>query len=410
MHLFRAAAGLLAGCLAAFAGPSSGAALENLQQGNPQSQHVWRAPGDRIAIPFQWYDGHMLVAVRVNGSAPLRLAFDSGAGATVLFETERTRGLELRPERQITIGAGTAVNLIDDVTVALDGIDLTDLTILHVPLSSSPIFATLEEAYFDGAIGYDLLRRCVVEIDYVNRLVVLTQSSRDVASDASWSVLPIALAGRVPVVDVKLQDHRSRSQSASLIVDTGAPSYVYVNPELVKRIDMPARNYLTRGRAFNGPYERVTARLAAFAFGGFEFPGLVTLFDRTDFKDLRQGVGLIGNGVLRNFDLIFDYRAGTLAMRRNANFDAASRTDRSGIDLQPHRSGAIVRSVAPGSGASKLGLQAGDVVTHIDGQSVGESTFDATKELLSSQRQSLALCWRSQATQSCESLQLADRL
>ena len=222
--------------------------------------------------------------------------------------------------------------------------------------------------------------------------------------------MPIDLSGRVPVVDVRLQDHRSSSRSVSLIVDTGAPSYVYVNPELTKRIDVPARNYLTRGRAFNGPYERVTARLGEFAVAGFEFPGLVTLFDRTDFKDLRRGVGLIGNGVLRNFDLIFDYRAGTLAMRRNARFDETSSADRSGIDLQPHRSGAIVRSVAAGSAAGKVGLRAGDIVTHIDGQSIGETTFDAAKQLLSSQRQSLALCWRSQAAQACESLQLADRL
>ena len=99
MHPFRTAACLLGALvMAAFAGPCQGAALKNLQQGNPQSQHVWRGPGERVAIPFQWYDGHLLVAVRVNGSAPLRLAFDSGAGVTVLFEMERTRGLELRPE------------------------------------------------------------------------------------------------------------------------------------------------------------------------------------------------------------------------------------------------------------------------------------------------------------------------
>src|SRR5688572_32869225 len=74
MRLFHSAVLIMA----TFAGPCWGAALENLLQGNPQSQHVWRAAGERIAIPFEWHDGHMMVAVRVNGSAPLRLAFDSG--------------------------------------------------------------------------------------------------------------------------------------------------------------------------------------------------------------------------------------------------------------------------------------------------------------------------------------------
>jgi C-terminal processing protease CtpA/Prc len=114
--------------------------------------------------------------------------------------------------------------------------------------------------------------------------------------------------------------------------------------------------------------------------------------------------------VLRNFDLIFDYRAGTLAMRRNARFDEKSRADRSGIDLQPHRLGAIVRSVADGSAAGKLGLKPGDVVTDIDGQDLRQETFDAVKELLSSDRQTLTLCWRSQSERSCEPLPLVDRL
>jgi membrane-associated protease RseP (regulator of RpoE activity) len=183
-----------------------------------------------------------------------------------------------------------------------------------------------------------------------------------------------------------------------------------MNPDLTKRIAVPARNYLTRGRSFNGPYERVTARLAAFSLGGSDFPGLVTHFDRTDFKDLGRAVGLIGNGVLRNFDLIFDYRAGTLAMRRNARFDASSRADRSGIDLEPHRLGAIVRSVAPDSAAEKLGLKPGDVVTDIDGRSLRFDTFDAVTELLSSDRQTLTLCWRSQIERSCQPLPLVDRL
>lgn len=107
----------------ACAEPCAGGALENVQQGNPQAQHVWHARDGSVAVPFEWHDGRLVIGVRVNDSAPLRLA----------------------------------------------------------------------------------------------------------------------------------------------------------------------SNYLTRGRSFNGPYERVTARLAAFSLGGFEFPGLVTHFDRTDFKDLGRG-------------------------------------------------------------------------------------------------------------------------
>jgi hypothetical protein len=394
----------------ACAEPCAGGALQNVQQGNPQAQHVWHAHDASIAVPFEWHDGHVVIGVRINDSAPLRLAFDTGAGATVLFETQRTRGLRLQAERQIPIGGSAGVDLVNDAKLSLDGIDVTRLTILHVPLRNSPIFANDDEAYFDGAVGYDLLHRFVTEIDYVNQVIRFSKGPATVAADEAWRIVPIDVAGRVPVISVQLQGARARSESVRLLVDSGAPAYAYLNPDLTKRIAVPARNYLTRGRSFNGPYERVTARLAAFSLGGFEFPGLVTHFDRTDFKDLGRAVGLIGNGVLRNFDLIFDYRAGTLAMRRNARFDATSEADRSGIDLQPHRLGAIVRSVAADSTAAKLGLKPGDVVTDIDGRSLQSDTFDAVKELLSSDRQTLTVCWRSQNERSCEPLSLVDRL
>jgi hypothetical protein len=393
--------------------PCAGSALENVQQGNPQAQHVWHAQGDRVVVPFEWHDGHIVIRVRINDSAPVRLAFDTGAGATVLFETERTRGLRLQAQRQIPIGGSAGVDLVNDATLSLDGIDVTRLTILHVPLRNSPIFANDDEAYFDGAVGYDLLHRFVTEIDYVKQVIRFSKGPADVAADEAWRIVPIDVTGRVPVISVHLvhlQGARARAESVRLLVDSGAPAYAYLNPDLTKRIAVPARNYLTRGRSFNGPYERVTARLAAFSLGGFEFPGLVTHFDRTDFKDLGKAVGLIGNGVLRNFDLIFDYRAGTLAMRRNARFDPNSTADRSGIDLQPHRLGAIVRSVAPGSAAEKLGLKPGEVLTEIDGRSIRSDTFDAVKDLLSSDRQALTLCWRAQNERSCQPLPLVDRL
>jgi hypothetical protein len=394
----------------ACADPCAAGALRNVQQGNPQAQHVWHARDASIVVPFEWHDGHVVIGVRINDSAPLRLAFDTGAAATVLFETERTRGLRLQAERQVPIGGSAGVDLVNDAKLSLDGIDVTRLTILHVPLRNSPIFANDDEAYFDGAVGYDLLHRFVTEMDYVKQVIRFSKSPATAAADETWRIVPIDITGRVPVISVKLQGARARSESVRLLVDSGAPAYAYLNPDLTRRIAVPARNYLTRGRSFNGRYERVTARLAAFSLGGFEFPGLVTHFDRTDFKDMGKAVGLIGNGVLRNFDLIFDYRAGTLAMRRNARFDATSKADRSGIDLQPHRLGAIVRSVASDSTAMKLGLKPGDVVTDIDGRSLRSDTFDGVKELLSSDRQTLTLCWRSQSERSCEPLPLVDRL
>ena len=67
---------------------------------------------------------------------------------------------------------GSTVNLINDAKVSISGITIENLTIVHVPLEQSPLFNSFEEAYFDGAIGYDVLKQYVTKIDYQNQKVI----------------------------------------------------------------------------------------------------------------------------------------------------------------------------------------------------------------------------------------------
>jgi len=394
--------------------PCAASGLENIQNGNIRSRHVWRAAGDHVDVPFQWHDGHLIIPVRVEGNAQVRLAFDTGASATVLFETARTRFLSLQSDGQIRVGSadgrpGTPVNIVPDVAIEVGTIGIERLTILHVPLATSPIFGSADEAYFDGAIGYDLLRLFVTEIDYVRQTIRFWRK-RSPERTTRWKALPIDVTARVPYVAVKLHDENSTADGVKLLVDTGAPLYAYMNPELIDGMDVPSRSYLTRGNGFNGPFERRSGRLRVFDIGGHRFDDLLVNFDRTDFKDLGRGVGLIGNGVLANFDLLLDYSARTLSIRPNAHFTAVSAADRSGIDLEPHTLGGIVQSIADGSGAGKIGLKRGDVVTRLDGRKLESGNFDQGKSLLSSDRANIEICWRSENREQCTQLPMADRL
>lgn len=409
---------LLAGAalvLSAIGTGCSSPGLDNIMAGNPSSRHVWETSADEIVVPFDWHDGHLIIPVRVNGGAELRLALDTGAAATVVFETARTQPLDLDVEQSIRLGEGdgrpgTLVDIVNDATISLDGLRLTGMTILHVAQSNSRLFGDPDEAYFDGAIGYDLLRRFVTRIDYVNRTVTFSRMQRNTALQGSWQTLPIDVAGRVPVVTVRLQDADSGPESVRLLIDSGAPFYLYLNPDLTEGIGTPPRHYLVRSKGFYGPVERATGRLARFSIGRFEFDDQLAHFDRTDYKNLPKAIGLIGNGVLRNFDLVLDYAGQTVSLRHNAAFDAGSTADRSGMHLVPHRLGASAQSVAAGSPADTIGLSSGDVVTHLDGKQISPGNFDALKALLGSDRQAIDICWKAASGTSCAKLPLSDRI
>ena len=75
----------------------------NLQTGNRFANSNWMAEKPSFSVPFSWHDGHIIIDVYVNGSEPLRFAFDSAAAATVLFETPRTATLDLAIEQQLPL-------------------------------------------------------------------------------------------------------------------------------------------------------------------------------------------------------------------------------------------------------------------------------------------------------------------
>ena len=401
--------------LALLIGGCSSSGLQNLAKGNPQSESVWEQPGERISIPFDWHDGHLIIPVRVNGSDRLRFAFDTGAAATVVFETARTQSLGLDVERAIKLGEtgdapGVPVNIVNNASVSLDGLGLTGMTILHVPLTGNQLFGGPDEAYFDGAIGYDLLRRFVTEIDYVRKTISFSRAPATRAFAAPWQAVPIDLSRGVPVSAVQLESQVAGRESVALIIDTGAPSYLYLNPDLTRGVVVPERSYPEASNTFYGPVERTVGRVKTFSIGPFTFDNQLAHFDQADFKDLGPAIGLIGNGVLRNFDLVLDYSTQTMWMRPNAGFEPSSPADRSGISLKPHRLGGVAQWVAAGSAAGEIGLASGDVVTRLGGASVEQGNFDAAKKLLSSDREAVDICWQAGAKTVCERLRLTDRM
>lgn len=388
--------------------------VRNLQNGNEQATFEWKSSSGEITIPFKWHDGHIIIPITVNGSEPLRLAFDSGAAVTVLFESERANGLKLNIERQLTLNSsGQIANVINDNTIGLGGVELKNLTILHVPLEHSPIFSSVDDAYFDGAIGYDLLSRFTIMVDYVNETLTLSQKQSGIFDPVEWQALPIDTAERVPYVDALLNSDSANgfaiNKASKLLVDTGAPFYLYINPDLHTKIELPTRFYESKGNGFNGSYHRFTGRLEKLTIGKYHFTKLATHFDRTDFRDL-AGIGLLGNALLKKFDLVFDYSSETLFVRPNSEFSDESALDKSGLDIKPHSKGAIVLAVAPNTAADRVGLKAQDVITDFDAIPISAANFDELKNLLSSEKNHTKLCWINDVKKMCAQLALSPRI
>jgi len=385
-----------------------------LQYGNRYAKHSWQTEKSSIEIPFKWSNGHIIIPVSINGSDPLRLALDSGASVTVIFESHRTKNLPLTFGNQISIGSSksgknTRANIVNNAVIGIDKIELIDLTLLQIPLEHSPLFSDMDEVYFDGAIGYDLLSRFVVRIDYVSQKIIFTHPKKLKIDETQWRALPLNIVSNVPYLKAQVENQPGTTASVDLLVDTGAPNYLYINPDLHPQVTRPQRYYLTTSKGFNRDYQSYIGRLDRLTFGGYEMENLATSFDMADYSDI-ESHGLLGNGTLRKFDIVFNYSKRQLLIRPNQHFNLPSWLDRSGLDLAPHRQGALVKNVEEGSGGDNIGIEVGDLITHYNNNPVNDDTFDDLKQLLGSDQSAVELCWLSKAVRQCRPLTLQSRL
>ena len=381
--------------------------IVNLQSGNILAEQEWLTESDHFTVPFEWHDGHPIINLNVNGQQNLRFALDSGAATTVLFETPNTQGIYLDIEMQFDM-QGKKVNVVNNTTIMVGDIQISDMTIIHVPLDQSPLFGSADEAYFDGAIGYDLLNRFQVKVNYADASVTFYKdASIDLAND-DWLRLPISLIGRVPQISAILYNTNDKQSAYKFTIDTGAPDYLYINSSLAKDLMFPIQYFQSKMKNFEGEYTFKTSRIDVFKIGDAVFENIAT-HDLPNFKD-QNSIGLIGSGLLKNFDVIFDYENEYIALKKNHIFATSTFIDRSGLQLEPHKQGAIVKYVANETHASKLEILPGDVVTTIGNQKVNEANFDQLRALLSSDKKEIELCWLSAKKELCDALLLQDRI
>ncbi|MDJ0806572.1 MAG: hypothetical protein QNJ78_07025 [Gammaproteobacteria bacterium] len=381
--------------------------LINLQSGNLLAKKNWASEQSSFEIPFVWHDGHIIIEANINGQKGIRLAFDSGAAATVLFDSERTQRLNLSGSSQISLH-GHKIDVINDVELQLEYIQFSGLTVLHVPIDQSPIFDDIEQAYFDGAIGYDLLSEYVIKIDYSQNKLRFYKEGFNWTEEQGWQVLTLDVSGRIPYISVSLGDTPESASEYQFVIDTGAPDYLYLNSELTENYTFPAEYYETLLSNFEGEHVLKTGKIPHVSLAGFHFPELVS-HDMSHFQD-PIGVGLIGSRLLRTFEVMFDYSKSIVALKPNDLSTNLSLADRSGLQIEPHKQGGIVRRVSPSSHAFEKGIREGNLVTSINGVEIVPDNFDRLRELLSSNKKVLEVCFIDKTNQTCTDINLADRI
>jgi Aspartyl protease/PDZ domain len=332
------------------------------------SNVVFPAHETSVEVPFRLTDDHrILVPLTLNGHRQVEAEFDSGGG--LIIQPATVAALKLAATGQSKVSGGG-----EGSTTARNGtlqmVSIGPVTVRRLAYHSFPFAADEPDR---ALMGLEILQRFVVHLDFDRQVMTLTRP--DVFHDQ----------GRGIVIPFHIQDNQPEITgsidgiSGHFAIDTGDSGSLLLIAPFARRYGL-ARRYQadipyngTAVSATHGAFAR--RRVHTVAFDGpdgrpaVEAHDPVTRisFQQTGFDANRYVSANIGLGILRQFNLTFDYDRRILILEPNASYGKKDVFNRVGLRLQRQGTAWRVTSVYSGSPAGDAGLHVGDIVLRIDG-------------------------------------------
>jgi hypothetical protein len=347
----------------------------------------WLSHPGVAALPFEYRARHVWLHASINGGPERDFLFDTGASVTVLDSTfAAVAGLQVQGRMQAAgAGASGSAGFTTLGSLAVrgadgDGVELRDLKV--AVMSVSPMFSRYFWRDFAGVVGYDVISRFVVTIDYDSTRLVL-HDPKTFTWTGREAALPMKLNGVVPSVEAVL-DGRYRGQFR---LDVGSSSTVDVHTPFAKRNALEKRLRGARdvsGAGFGGAFSSSLGRLHTMAIGPYAWRDPMVTLSRTNEGALASEdfAGNIGNRILERFRVTLDYDGRRVWLEPGTRYRDRDAFTRSGLMLgwSPGRMEAL--SVLPGSPAEKAGIREGDEVVAVAGRATGEWPAGALESAL----------------------------
>lgn len=330
-------------------------------------------PPDRYltSIRFRILNGGIVIAkVRLDPFPDtLNFIFDTGCGGVSLDSATAIR-LKLAPLENAYFVRGIAgrchQRLVEGSRLHLGDITLDSLSL---QVNDYDILSSIYGEKIDGIIGYSFFSRYLVRVDYDSaRMDVYTKGP--IRYPEGGFVLRPRVFG-LPMLEGRLAD--ARNINSRFYFDTGAGLCLLFSSNFTSdsAVFSPKRKkpVRTQGAGLGGKTDMQLTTLRTFSLGPFHFRQIPTYIfdDPYDVTSYPQLGGLIGNELLRRFNLILNYPRSEIYILPNASFHQPFDYSYSGVFIALIDGKVTVTDVMQDSPAEKAGLKEGDTILEING-------------------------------------------
>lgn len=332
-----------------------------------RSQEEFIEPPSRLLtrIPFTQLTGGVVIIQAKLDDFPDTLNFilDSGSSGISLDSlTVAYFGLKPVPtERTIRGIAGIKkVGFLYDRKLRFPQLTIDSLD-FHV--NDYSILTTVYGEQIDGIIGYSVLSRYIVKINYDSLKLDICSNGTLRYPRGGYLLKPYI--NTLPVHSARIKDEYTIT--TRFLHDVGAGVCLMLSKEFVDDsvfLRKKRKLWPKEGEGVGGSITMSMTVIKEVKLGPYRFRNVPTYVFNDDYNVTSYPylAGLIGNDLLRRFNVIFNYQKRDIHLVPNSHYREPFDYSYSGIELYYIDGRIEIGNVAKGSPAEEAGLQVGDVI------------------------------------------------
>src|SRR2546423_6424162 len=302
-----------------------------------------------------------------NFSDTLNFILDSGSGGISLDSlTTEYFGLKGSPSNRTIRGiAGIRkVSFLNNRKLHLPGLTIDSLN-FHI--NNYEILNQVYGEKIDGIIGYSVLSRYIVKVNYDSSQIEFWTKGSLKYPRGGYLLKPII--NTLPVQNLRVKD--GTIKNARFLYDMGAGLNMMLSTDFIRDSSLLSKKrklYTKEAEGLGGKIDMHMTVIKEVRLGPYKFKNVpIYIFDDTyNITSYPYLGGLIGNDLLRRFNVILNYDKREIYLIPNSHFNDQFDYSYTGIELYYENGKVIIGDVAKDSPAEAAGLKENDIIVSVN--------------------------------------------